>query len=457
VNCREDVLTKENRLCSSYLQYNTTVWFGSFCVPNITMVNNAVNSSSMAVAEIYKKLEDSETLQRWVNDVKICWWVFIISAGITLVIAIVYMYLLRWCAGIMTWLMLLALIAVLIIGGSMAWRWAKLREQAADDIDSKTKNTDGATKQSRKFIVLLKVFAYIFWITGGFMVCFILCCYHKISLVIAIIKTTSEFVGENCYVLFVPVFNTFAAAGFSAVWIVGTVYLFAVGDIVQRSDFPLARIVWDTTTRRLWYVNLFAILWVLAFILSLGKFVIGAACSIWYFNQNADGTTAEAGQSPVRKAYYWAFRYHLGSIAFGSFLLAVIWFIRIIFEYIYAQLMASNKTISKNKFIQIGLNALRCCLDCFERLVRFINKQAFIQIGLTGKSFCPAAKDGFCVVVAHPIEFGLLSGLANLFMWLGNAMMVGGTLVICFIIMRNVESIDRNLSSPFWPLLVIFA
>jgi choline transporter-like protein 2/4/5 len=119
--------------------------------------------------------------------------------------------------------------------------------------------------------------------------------------------------------------------------------------------------------------------------------------------------------------------------------------------------MASNKTISKNKFIQIGLNALRCCLDCFERLVRFINKQAFIQIGLTGKSFCPAAKDGFCVVVAHPIEFGLLSGLANLFMWLGNAMMVGGTLVICFIIMRNVESIDRNLSSPFWPLLVIFA
>ena len=111
--------------------------------------------------------------------------------------------------------------------------------------------------------------------------------------------------------------------------------------------------------------------------------------------------------------------------------------------------------MSKNRFVQIGLKCVRCCLDCFERTVRFINKQAFIQIGLTGKNFCTAAKDGFFLVIAHPIEFGLLSGLANLFMVLGNILITLGTVLIAFAIIRNVESIENNLSSPFWPLLVV--
>ena len=446
-------MTNQSRVCSSYFQYNTTVWFNSFCIPKIKTIGTTFNQSSVIVGEMYKKLENSETLQRWVNDVKICWWVILISVAITIVIAIVYMFFLKWCAGVITWLMLFVLIGLLIIAGSMSWRWANLREAKNTVVQSDT-NDSNSTQQSSKFVTLLKVFAYIFWISAGFMGCFICCCYHKIALVIAIIKTTSEFVGENIYVMMVPLINTIVAAGFCAIWIVGTIYLYSVGDLTQRSDFPLAQINWTTDTRRLWYVNLFAVLWVLAFVLSLGKFVIGAACCIWYFNQNADGTTAEAGQSPVKKAYWWAFRYHLGSIALGSFILAVIWFIRIIFEYVYAQINATGQSISKNKFVQIGLAAIRCCLDCLERVVRFFNKQAFIQIGLTGKSFCPAAKDGFCVVVGHPIEFGLLAGLANIFMWLGNAMMVGGTMIICFVIMRNVSKIDDNISSPFWPLLV---
>lgn len=241
-----------------------------------------------------------------------------------------------------------------------------------------------------------------------------------------------------------------------AIWIIGSIYLFSVGTFEKRGDFPLGRVKWNQDTRRMWYFNLFAILWILAFILSLGKLVIGASCSIWYFSQTASGQTAAAGRGPVSKAYYWTFRYHLGSVAFGSFLLAVVWAIRIAFEYIYHQIN-NNELISQNKFIQLGLKIVRCCLACFERLVRFINKQAFIQIGLTGKNFCSAAKDAFCVVIGHPIEFGLLSGLANLFMILGNCMIVGGTCCIAFAIMRNVDKIEEQLTSPFWPLLVRFS
>ena len=250
--------------------------------------------------------------------------------------------------------------------------------------------------------------------------------------------------------------NTVLTCITGAIWIVGTIYLYSVGNVTQRGDFPIGKINWNQDTRRMWYINLFAVLWILAFILSLGKFVIGASCSIWYFNQTASGETAAGGSNPVSKAYYWAFRYHLGSIAFGSFLLAVVWAVRLAFEYVYHQIN-NNEMVSKNFFVMWGLKMVRCCLACFERIVRFINKQAFIQIGLTGKYFCAAAKDAFCVIISHPIEFGLLSGLANLFMMLGNCLMVGGTMCIAFLIMRQSPKIEQNLTSPFWPLLVGFS
>lgn len=247
--------------------------------------------------------------------------------------------------------------------------------------------------------------------------------------------------------------NTILGAVFCLIWIVGSIYLFSVGEVTQRSDFPVAKIDWDRGTRAAWYFNLFAILWVIAFLLSMEKFIVGAACSIWYFNQLPNNETAEAGKSPVAKAYYWAIRYHLGSLAFGSFLLAVIWAIRIMFEYALQQ-MNSSETISKNAVARMAINFLRCCLACFEKCIRFINKQAFIQIGLTGKNFCSAAKDGLFVTLSHPIEFGLLSGLATVFMWLGNALMVGLTLLTCFFIMDKTPAIETKVSSYFWPLLV---
>lgn len=455
INCKTSksaVMTAGGKDCHDYLVINTTTWFGGFCVPEMKIITNTVNATATAASGIYKQLENSQTLERWMNDVKLCWWIFLVSFGVAVFLSVAYMQFMKWCAGIITWLMLFGLIGVLLGAAFMCWNWAKYKEGHVDKINETTNDTS-STQQTTKYVTLLKAFAYIFWILGGLMLCLIICCYHRISLVIAIIKTTAEFLKDVMAILFVPLVNTVVGAGILAIWIVGTIYLYSVGDISKNGSFPLAQINWNDNTRRAWYYNLFAILWLLAFILSLEKFIIGASVSIWYFNQLPNGETAEAGQKPVRRAYWWAFRYHTGSIAFGSLILAIVWAIRIMFEYVYHQIN-NTEMVSQNKFVQIGLKFVRCCLDCFERTVRFINKQAFIQIGLSGKHFCAAAKDGFLLLIAHPIEFGLLSGLANLFMILGNLLITLGTCLIAFAIIRNVESIEQNISSPFWPLLV---
>jgi len=58
-------------------------------------------------------------------------------------------------------------------------------------------------------------------------------------------------------------------------------------------------------------------------------------------------------------------------------------------------------------------------MACFERFIKFLNKNAYIQIALTGKNFCMAAKDAFWLIIRNPGKFGLVSTLGGIFILIG--------------------------------------
>ena len=115
---------------------------------------------------------------------------------------------------------------------------------------------------------------------------------------------------------------------------------------------------------------------------------------------------------------YWVFRYHLGSIAFGAFLIAVIQMIRIIFEYYKSKLEKAGK---ENKLVKILLCATSYLLDCLERFIKFITKNAYIQIALTGKNFCASAWNAFILILKNALRFGTANSIGFIFNILGVA------------------------------------
>lgn len=83
------------------------------------------------------------------------------------------------------------------------------------------------------------------------------------------------------------------------------------------------------------------------------------------------------------------FRYHFGSLVFGALLVAIIEFIRVVYEFVARQIEKNNPD---NKLIECLLCVGRCCLSCLQCLIEFINRNAYITIAITGKNFCYAAK-----------------------------------------------------------------
>jgi len=85
----------------------------------------------------------------------------------------------------------------------------------------------------------------------------------------------------------------------------------------------------------------FGLLWITSFIEYCGNFVVIVAASTYYFNSSPE----EEGEANVWQGFKWAYVNHFGSIAFASFIIAVIKFIK--FVILYACQYASE-TVSED-------------------------------------------------------------------------------------------------------------
>ena len=80
--------------------------------------------------------------------------------------------------------------------------------------------------------------------------------------------------------------------------------------------------------------------------------------------------------SPVIQSFSNLIRFHLGSVAFGSFFIALIQMIRTILTFIEER--CKN---SESEFIKKIASAVECCLSCFESILKYFTRTAYIEIG----------------------------------------------------------------------------
>ena len=99
-------------------------------------------------------------------------------------------------------------------------------------------------------------------------------------------------------------------------------------------------------------------------------------------------------------------------------MIALVQLIRIIFEYYKSKIEKLNKN---NPAVKIILCVSSCCLACLERFIKFISKNAYIQIAITGKNFCAAAWNAFILILKNALRFGTANAIGFIFRVLGVA------------------------------------
>mmetsp|Transcript_59842 Transcript_59842/g.142551 ORF Transcript_59842/g.142551 Transcript_59842/m.142551 type:complete len:923 (-) Transcript_59842:163-2931(-) len=343
---------------------------------------------------------------------------------------------------------------------------------------------NGYEVESEDMRKALEICAYIIWAIAGIWVIFICCMYKRIKLAIAINKVAAQFVYNTPSVLFVPViqgliaviwiilwafcasfllsqvptdyvesgsYESYAIAHGTAddpgkctdQWPTGFTYKY-MGDFAATND-PCTGNMGDITgivpacwkcappryiiDTRVFYA-LFHFLWVNAFIIACGQCIIAGACGVWFFAHTEEKTSVKS----VRLGCWNTFRYHTGSLAFGAFILAVVQMIRIILKY-----LEKNAAAQKNRVMVIIFKVLQCCMACVERCVKFLNKNAYIQVALVGTNFCVSAKNAFMLILRNFVRFGTVAILGNITRLLGLVFIVSATAVLGYFILQALH------------------
>ena len=94
-------------------------------------------------------------------------------------------------------------------------------------------------------------------------------------------------------------------------------------------------------------------------------------------------------------------------------------------------------------------------MACVERIVKFINETAYIQIALRGKNFCSAAKDGFEIVWSNGTRYLIVAGVGAIIMFIGRLLIAAGTTAAFYCLISFVPSIKAGIIEPLYLLGVL--
>ena len=135
---------------------------------------------------------------------------------------------------------------------------------------------------------------------------------------------------------------------------------------------------------------------------------VAGGVGTWYFTED--------NSWPVARACFRTFRYHLGSIAFGSCIIATVQLARVIMAYIDSQ---TRHLQDKNILLKILMRIVHCILWCFEKCIKYLTKNAYIFIAIKGTSFCGAALDVFYCLKENLGQMAIVAGIATYLMLIG--------------------------------------
>jgi len=286
------------------------------------------------------------------------------------------------------------------------------------------------------------------------MVC---CLYYSIKISVRVLKTASKIITRNMRMIIVPL----VGIAFIICWVAFSVYfLLYLGSCgkIEKVEVPLLEVhyytyVWtDQQKGYLWY-SLFLFFWVSAFMMAASQYILIVAIVSWYFTENEN----TRGNFSICKGYWWVIRYNMGSLLFGSFILALVWMIRAVFEYLNKKIQSANGDRPMPRPVQWLLGCCRCCLACCHRFVKYVNMNAYCQVALTGESFCMAAMNGFILILKNSAAFIFTGGLGGFFNLIGKLTVCVLNVLIAYLILDMGDSeIVSGVNSPIGPLVVVF-
>lgn len=377
----------------------------------------SAGSTPTAVQDTGYEMPDTAVLTDFMKDIQNNLGpVFGFGLGVSVFVGFVFLALLRipGLLFITIWTIMLSIFGVL--GGAGALFYQNYERWNEEDPQTHT------TMQIKG----VQYLSYVMFILAGLYLCLMLVLRKRINLAVSVVKEAARSVGAMPMIMSLPVVQSAGIAAFMVPWVIFCIFLASAGDVeaITVNGVSVKQFVYTDNLRYAMLYMVFVFFWTTQFVVAIGQLVVALSISNWYFTREK----SQAGNATYWGAFMTTLRYHMGTAAFGSLIIAIVLTVRTVVAYLQYKFKDS-----KNPVIVFGLRCLQCCLWCLEKILRFIQKHAYIQTAIYGYSFCKAARCGFFLIARNILRVTAVKMVEEFVLLLGRIIIPVGTTLLAYL------------------------
>ncbi|XP_032779774.2 choline transporter-like protein 1 isoform X2 [Daphnia magna] len=244
----------------------------------------------------------------------------------------------------------------------------------------------------------------------------------RVELVAALFREAGKSVHAMPLLLIQPIWTLLALCILCAAWAYAALWIESAG-YPTRTEAGTVFFRKDTFLQVIRWYNIFAALWISQLCLACQNLIIAGAVADWFFTRDKSRLGC-----PVARSVGYAVRYHLGSLAFGSLLIALMKLVRMLFNYLERKLRNANTTCFG--LVTCLTCFCKCCLYCFEKFLQGLCSNAYIEIAIYGENFCWSAGRAFKMLSNNALRVIAINSVGDFILFLGKAGVVTAVVFI---------------------------
>lgn len=421
------------------------------------------NAPLKEVKDLINLVESWGFVEQTATDLYKSWHVIALVCGLSLVLSVILIGLLHYLTQIISWL-----ICILVGVGSIAitvllWYTYYDLKQKKDVSDLSQSFTQYLSNETAVY-----VFAIIATIGMVILLVVIYFMSSKFSGLAALFEEAGNCMYSIPQIFGPPLLAFIALVIFIAFWvsvvvclstatIPGVKPLLNVASVQENAPiepkngatlqktFKLAEYQEFHYTKYMLWVYLVALIWVSEFIFAASQLCLAGAVALWYFRKPTD--------SPVCDSMSKLVKYHLGSVAKGSFLITIFKIPRLILTYLYAKFKSASG--NGNGMADCVLKCCICCFWCLEKFIRYLNHNAYTVIAIESINFCPAAGVAWKAIWTHVVSVATINGIGDFVLFLGKLAVAGICGFVALLMLKNNAEVQYYMVPVF--LIALFS
>ncbi|KAB0790913.1 hypothetical protein PPYR_02713 [Photinus pyralis] len=263
---------------------------------------------------------------------------------------------------------------------------------------------------------------------------------RRIELVIQLLKEAGKSITAVPMLLLQPLLTCVALGVAAIAWVYFTLWIESTGSVREIYSGQIVFYKNGLYHFIRWY-NLFIMLWMIQFIYGCQNMIIAGTVSRWYFTRNK----AALG-NPMLTSVSTMLRYHLGTISFGSLLVALVQILRV-----------ALRSCRRFQRYLLFLCCLCCvtsrideCMNYIESFLKYLTRNAYIVTSIHGTEFIKSGTKAFKLILENVLQIAVINSVGDFVLVLSKVLIVVATLLVGVALTQNNVHINNR-----WAILLL--